>query len=315
METKANHLIVGTIVIALIAAIFGFVHWMGRQTLSDDDVVRYRILFQGSVAGLRPAGDVLFNGIKIGKIDTVAIYEPDPRQSEVMVSLRPDVPVRSDSLASIVQVGITGLSAVQISAGNPNQPLATVNPEIGIADIKTNPALSGSVMDAMPELLANVNAFFVRLNQLVASNEDTLNKSLVSLASFTSVLDSNKDELDKTLKNVNAITESFRSAAAHLESTIARIDGDMSDGDDSIVIQAKKTMIALRSIAEKIDQTIDGNADKLTQTATRSLQELEQLARDGRRVLRGMDRILEKVDRDPQSLLFGSTTVKPYQPQ
>ncbi len=170
-------------------------------------------------------------------------------------------------------------------------------------------------MDAMPELLANVNAFFVRLNQLVAGNEDKLQGALESLASFTSVLESNKDELDQTLKNVNAITESFRSAAARLESTIARIDTDMSEGDDSIVIQAKKTMVALRNIAEKLDETIDGNAEKLTQTATRSFQEIELLAKDGRRVLRGMDRIIEKVDREPQSLLFGTTTVKPYQPQ
>ena len=74
-------------------------------------------------------------------------------------------------------------------------------------------------------------------------------------------------------------------------------------------------MVALRGIAEKLNQTIDGNAEKLTQTATHSFQELAQLAKDGRRVVRGLDRLLEKVDRDPQSLLFGSTTVKPYQPQ
>lgn len=314
METKANHIVVGSIVIAMIAAVFGFVHWMGRQDLSTD-VTRYRILFQGSVAGLRPAGDVLFNGIKIGKIDSVAIYTPDPRQSEVMVSIRTDVPVRQDSLASIVQVGITGLSAVQVSAGTPNQPLATVNQKGDFAEIKTNAALSGSVMDAMPELLANVNAFFVRLNQLVAGNEDTLQRSLASLASFAAVLEENKDEFDKTLNNVNAITKIFRSAAARLEGTIVRIDSDLSDGDDSIVSQARKTMIALRGIAEKLNQTIDGNAEKLTLTATRSLQEFEQLAKEGRRALRGLDRIIEKVDREPQSLLFGSTTVKPYQPQ
>ena len=314
METRANHFIVGAFVLGLIAAAFGFVHWMGRQDLTAD-VTRYRILFHGSVAGLRPAGDVLFNGIKVGKIDTVAIYAPDPRQSEVMVSVQKGVPVREDSLASIAQVGITGLSAVQISAGTPNQPLATIKQKNGFADIKTNAALSGSVMDAMPELLANVNAFFVRLNQLVASNEDTLQKSLASLASFTAVLDSNKDELDKTLNNVNAITESFRTAAARLQSTIERIDGDLSEDDESIVVQAKKTMVALRGIAEKLNKTIDGNAEKLTQTATHSFQELAQLAKDGRRVVRGLDRLLEKVDRDPQSLLFGSTTVKPYQPQ
>lgn len=314
METKANHLIVGLVVVGLIGAVLGFVQWIGRQDLPAD-AARYRILFSGSVAGLRPAGDVLFNGIKVGKIESVSIHAADPRQSVVMVQLRREVPVRVDSQASITQVGITGLSAVQISAGTPNQPLATVNPKSGHGDIMTNPALSGTVLDAMPELISNVNQLVIHLKDIVASNEDTLKKSISSLAAFTSVLEGNKEELDKTLKNVNAITTSFRSAAASIEATIARIGGDLTDGDQSIVVQAKETMAALRGIADKLNRTLDENAGKLTLTATRSMQELEMLAKDGRRVMRGLDRVLEKVDRDPQSLLFGSTTVKPYKPQ
>lgn len=204
---------------------------------------------------------------------------------------------------------------MQISPRHPNQPAATVNPQSGIADIKTNAALFEWLMDAKPELPANANAFFVRLNQLVASNDDTLQRSLSSLASFPAVLEPDKDELDKTIKNVNAITESFRSAAAPLDSTIVRIDGDLPDGDDSNVAHVRTTVVALRAIAEELIQMIDGNVARPMQAAKRSLKELEQLAKHRRRALRGIDRIIVKVDRAPQSLLFGSTTAKPCQPQ
>ena len=314
METKANHLLIGAFVIGLIASVFGFIHWMVNNDV-DANAPAYRILFRGSVAGLTPAANVLFNGIKVGKVKSIGIYGPDTRKSEVVVRLRPGTPVRVDSVASIVQVGITGLTAVQLSAGDPGQPFIALDPAGGMAEIQANAALAGSVMDAMPELIANINALFVRLNEIVASNEETLGKSLASLNAFTNVLESNKDNLDTTLKNINEITESFRSVSKHLEATVARIDGELMNGDELIVIQAKLAMVSLRGLADKLNTTIGGNADQLTAGASRGLRELELLAKDGQRVVRNLDRILEKVDRDPQSLLFGSTTVKEYKPQ
>ena len=314
METKANHLLVGAFVVGLIVSVFGFIHWMVNNDV-DSDAPAYRILFRGSVAGLTPAANVLFNGIKVGKVERIGIHGPDTRKSEVVVRLREGTPVRIDSVASIVQVGITGLTAVQLSAGDPSQPLIAPRPDGGISEIKANAALAGSVMDAMPELIGNVNALFVRLNEIVASNEVTLGKSLASLNAFTNVLEANKGNLDATLRNISEITESFRSTSKHLESTVARIDGDLVNGDDSIVTQARLAMVSLREVADKLNSTIGSNTDQLTASANRGLRELELLAKDGQRVVRNLDRILEKVDRDPQSLLFGSTTVKEYKPQ
>ena len=121
METRANHFIVGVLAIALIAGVLAFVRWSADRGLGGGEAT-HRVLFTGSVAGLSPGANVLFNGIKVGSVDSIAIHAPDTRKVEVRLRLKAGIPVRQDSLASITQVGITGLSAIQISAGEPSSP-------------------------------------------------------------------------------------------------------------------------------------------------------------------------------------------------
>ena len=66
METKANFVAIGLFTLILTAVGFGFIYWIARF----DDVKPMRevvVRFEGSVAGLIKGGQVLFNGIKVGK--------------------------------------------------------------------------------------------------------------------------------------------------------------------------------------------------------------------------------------------------------
>jgi ABC-type transporter Mla subunit MlaD len=170
-------------------------------------------------------------------------------------------------------------------------------------------------MDAMPELISNVNALFVKLNMIVETNEKVLASSMDGLRSFTAVLDKNKDEIDTTFKNVRSITDSFRSSADKLDAIIGKVDGDLLTGDKSIIAQAKGAMTALRSVAQGLDRTLGGNADQIAVATKRSLQEIEQFAKEGRRAVRSFDRILASVERNPQSLIFGDKSIPTYKPK
>ncbi|MFV0299127.1 MAG: MlaD family protein [Hyphomicrobiaceae bacterium] len=313
METRANTLIVGIFALALLGGALLFARWTVDQGMGGGGTT-HRVLFTGSVAGLSPGANVLFNGIKVGAVETISIYPKDTRKVEVALHLKPGVPVRSSSQASITQVGITGLSAIQISAGEPNTPLLPEANGGAPIDIAAKPQLPGSIMDAMPEILNNVNSLFVRLNQLVDSNEKVLSKSMESMRDFTDVLAKNKDAIGGTLANMHEITESFRTSAARLDAMMAKIDKSMLSGDSSVVIQATKAMKALRETAEKLDKAVGGNAEQLATVARRSLQEFELLARDGRRTAQSIDRLVVRFERDPKSIIWGDTTVREYKP-
>ncbi|MEZ5856846.1 MAG: MlaD family protein [Hyphomicrobiaceae bacterium] len=313
METRAHHLIVGLFAIGLIAAGLAFVRWSVDRGLGGAGEA-YDVLFAGSVAGLAPGSNVLFNGIKVGTVENIKIHAADSRKVAVSLRLQKGVPVRIDSLASLTQVGITGLSAVQISAGDPGSQLLRASAGGGVPVIAAKPMMTGSLMDAMPEILANVNTLFVRLNDLVTNNEKILRQSMEGMKSFTDVLAANKDEIGATLRNMRTISDSFQQSAKHLNAMIGKVDGDLLNGDKSIVNQAQKAMVSLRGAAEKLDRTIGGNADQLAVVARRSLQEIELLAKDGRRAAQSLDRLVVRFERDPKSLIWGDTSVREYKP-
>ena len=61
METRAPYALIGSLVLAAVAAIFGFVYWLnnagglGKRTI-------YEVRFENTVSGLLKGAGVLFNG-------------------------------------------------------------------------------------------------------------------------------------------------------------------------------------------------------------------------------------------------------------
>ena len=72
METRANYVLVGSTVLAAIAAIIIFVFWLGRSELNNKEE-RYFTYFTGSVAGLINGGPVRYRGVPIGKVSNIEI--------------------------------------------------------------------------------------------------------------------------------------------------------------------------------------------------------------------------------------------------
>jgi phospholipid/cholesterol/gamma-HCH transport system substrate-binding protein len=67
METRANYVLIGLFTLAVIAGAFGFVYWFNTIGGAGERAT-YRIVFDGSVSGLRTGASVLFNGIRVGEV-------------------------------------------------------------------------------------------------------------------------------------------------------------------------------------------------------------------------------------------------------
>ncbi len=122
MERDANYGLIGGLTLALLAAAFGFILWLGQSQFARD-FDEYRIIFDGPVRGLSEGGEVQFNGIPVGEITRISLDPRNPNRVLAGVRLREDTPVRVDSTAATESQGITGGSYIQISAGTPSKPL------------------------------------------------------------------------------------------------------------------------------------------------------------------------------------------------
>ena len=95
MEDRAKFILVGLFTFAVIAGAFGFVYWLHNSAGRIETSV-YRVIFEGSVSGLRVGGPVLFNGIRVGQVTDMGLTD-DPPQVAATIAVNKDTPVRADT--------------------------------------------------------------------------------------------------------------------------------------------------------------------------------------------------------------------------
>lgn len=312
METKANHLVIGAFVLAILVAGFGFVYWM--QGFGSGGERRYYIVFEGGVSGISSASNVLFNGIRVGKVQGLQLDPEDARLVRVLISISGNTPVRTNSRARIESQGLTGGSAIQVSPGTPDTPLLVAKNEDEIPIIKADRASSQSLFDAAPEVMGNANALLVRMNDILADNQDSIRNTITNVESFTTMLDQRKDDIDAVIRDAKALSEQIKRVADKIEKSVDNFSKYMTDDGQSFLAQAQEAAASFKQLAEKLDKSIGDSADGMTRFAKDGLKEFELFMRDGRRAARSLDRVLEQLERNPQSFLFGGNTVPEYTP-
>jgi phospholipid/cholesterol/gamma-HCH transport system substrate-binding protein len=276
METKANYLMIGGFVLGVLALAFIFVFWMTNLAGGGK---RYFIVFDSSVAGLTTGSSVGFNGIKVGEVQSMQLDPADARKVQVLISVHADTPVRENSHASMQSLGLTGGTGIQVSAGTPDSPFLVATAETPIPVIAADRGGGQGLFDAAPAVMNNANALLLRLNDLVAENQESIHKTLTNVESVTTMLDQRKDDISKTITDVQTGAQSFKDLSGKLE---------VSLGD---------------------------NLDSLTRTAKDSLQEFGNFMREGRRAAATLNSVLEKFEANPKSFLLGGSQVPEYNPR
>ncbi|MGV1013451.1 MAG: MlaD family protein [Methyloceanibacter sp.] len=276
METKANYLMIGGFVLGVLALGFLFVFWMSNLSGGGK---RFYVVFEGSVAGLTSGSSVGFNGIKVGEVQSFALDPNDARKVRVLIDVRDDTPIRTDSRASIQSLGLTGGSGIQITAGTPDEPFLVATAVDPIPTIKADPGSGQGLFDAAPAALNNANVLITRLNDLVAANQASLTNTVTNVEQFTGMLN------DKS--------------------------GDISEAITSVSEGAK----TFNSLSSKLEVSLGDNVDQLTRTAQDGMQEFAAFMREGRRAAATLNRILEKFEANPRGFLLGGSQVPEYTPR
>lgn len=81
----------------------------------------YEIALQTPEPGIGANSPVYFNGIEVGHVDRLLIDPEDSRIVIVRLLVSADVPIREDTIATLVTVGVS--AGINLSAGSPETPL------------------------------------------------------------------------------------------------------------------------------------------------------------------------------------------------
>lgn len=192
METRAPYVIVGSLVLAAILAVFGFVYWLNNAG-GIGKRESYHLVFNGPVPGLLVGAAVLFNGIRVGEVTSLELVPDRPRDVHVTVAVAEHTPVRADTKVSLDFQGLTGVPVVSLEGGES----ATAPPVQGalIAEKGAGQSMTQAARDALR-----------KVDSVLSDNSVPLHEAITNLSTFTDGLARNTPRLDGIINGLERMT-------------------------------------------------------------------------------------------------------------
>jgi len=288
METRANFVLIGAFTLAVVAAAFGFVYWF-QATGGPGERATYRVVFEGSVSGLRTGGAVLFNGIRVGEVTRLTLNPKKPEQVVATIGIDKSVAVRPDTAVGLEFQGLTGIASLSLRGGSPDKP--------ALVGSKDNPPVLTAPPGATQDITEAARDALRRLDDFVAANQKAFHSAAVNIDKFTGMLTDNSRKLDSTLGNL----EKFSGALARNSERLDKITEGMqnltggADGKSGEINEAAKSIRRLADHLDKRTAEISDGINRFTRSSTKQMEAVGASARH----------MLQTIERNPSRLIFG----------
>lgn len=172
----------------------------------------------------------------------------------------------------------------------------------------------GSVADFIAPVTEKLGAFSLQLTDTIRTvDHRTIIAVVEDIDRFTGALGSG--DVSKAVKDVTSSAEKLNRAADTVEGVLigAQTFLNQAAGQDgrSAFDDVRESARSLRVLAETLDKRTAEITAEITRFASVGVRNLQNLTSTGRRALTGVGQTLRDVERDPQSLIFGSKPTLP----
>lgn len=288
METKAHFVMIGLATVVGALFIMLFATWLagGEYRRGFDE---YDVVFDDAVRGLAEGGEVRFNGIKVGEVQTLRIDPDNTNRVIARIRISSDIPVKVDSRAQLEPIGLTGVTLIQLSSGSPNSrllragtfggPTPRIRGEGSQIDILVERSediaiRASEAMAAVRDLLTDEN--IERVTQIIEDLEKVSNE----LASEDSVINQSGETaraLSETARSITALVNQTQSDLAELDTVIDNVNNAASVASGQTLPEIAQAAEQLSEAAESISRVannLEENPSVLTPRAPRPVVEL-----------------------------------------
>ncbi len=343
METRANYVTVGLFTLIVLASAFAFIYWVARLD-ERTGLVPLNVRIAGSVTGLGEGSEVLFNGIKVGKVDRVAFDPQDPRIVYAITSVKSETPVRADTTASVGSQGLTGISYISLQGGTPSAPLLLTGE--GTPTIDAAPSAVGDILETVRTIAGRADRMMTSLDDFMKEVRGPATASVKNVENFSGALARNSDKvedflnsagetakalnglsarLDGTLtrvddilaavdpvkvrnsvENVEAFTRQLKDSTARIDGVLAKLDGFLGSTDGKgLSEELKATLADFRETSQVLRARVNEISVGLTRFSTQGLDDVRTLVQETRRSINRIEETVSDFEDNPQRIITG----------
>lgn len=287
MASKAQRIKVG-IFVAITGALLGVVLVVFGGIRLWETKAHYTIEFDDSVMGLEKGAQVYLNGIRVGRVDSIAVSPTNLDKVVVEIAVASDTPVHTDTKALLQFAGITGLKVIDLRHGTHTAPLLP----------------DGGRIEQGETLLDKVQR---QATQIADQSEQLMKRASTIVDNLVALTD------PKRYEALDDIVAGAKTTATNL----ARASGEMREMVAENRVVLKDTLGSIRGAAASTKNIIDTQVSGLVSSASALLSDLGNIVHGSEGQLRSTvfdlrqaSRNFKELSRDlrarPSRLLFSN---------
>lgn len=317
METRANHVWVGVVTLALLAAAAFFFVWLAG--LGDRNNKEYDIFFKQSVGGVAKGSAVAYSGVPVGQVTDISIWEKDPEFVKVRIEVDGETPVLVGTEAS-VSASFTGVSTISLAGGRTGQPpisceTTSCPDDENVPVIPAKPGALGEILASAPLLLERLATLTDRLSRVLDDeNQESIAGILRNTNTISGEMANAAPEVQTTMKELQATLAQSTKTLAAFESTLGTTDELLNKEGASLAAQMRTTLGSARKAADALEATL-ADVQPVTQQLSRdTLPAANATLRDLRRTSENLRSLTERLEVEGAGALVGGAPLPEYKP-
>lgn len=318
MEAKREEALVGLFVVIITALLVVTIFLLTGKMNGND--VPYRAYFKNA-GGVGPGAEVRYaGGPPVGRVTKVRPDPQDPTRMEIEFAIKPDIPVKTDSIAEITSTSPLGDNFLGVEPGSRNAPRAPRDSTLKSVDYTSLDDIKAMIAQMGPRanvLLDNLNDRVVALKVTMDRVNELLNDRNranieASLANLRGILEENRPAIHSTVNNINAasakigpLMDDFKKTSAQANDTLAHVDAMIGEDRPDIrasVVSLRKALASAESLTDQLDRTVSANAENL-----------DEIIDNLRNVTANLNEFTETIKTRPYTLIRASG-LKPHVP-
>lgn len=320
METKSHYVLVGSVTLILLAILAGFTIWLSR--FGDGTKAEYDIFFQQSVSGIAKGSAVTFAGVPVGQIKDIKLWRPDPDFVRVRIAIDADTAILQGTTATISGVGFTGVSEIQLDGaikGAPPIRCPEVNPKsecpAGRPVIPTKPGALGEILNSAPLLVERLSTLTERLNTVLSDkNQQSIQQILDNVESLSGSLAGQAPDLRAAIQESRSTLAKAGAAADQLTALSTSANALLDSEGKPMLAELRKTLRSANGSLTALETTLNSANPAMETLNTQTLPEINQLARDLRRLSSSLQSVTDRLDQQGVGGLVSAPKLPDYEP-
>lgn len=321
METRANHVLIGAFVLAVIAAALLFALWAGKYG-GDSGFRDYVIVFDEAVTGLSDGSTVQYNGIKVGEVRDLKLDPRDPGKVIASVRLEAGTPVKTDTVAKLALTGVTGTAVIQLSGGSPQAPLLAPGPDGEPPLIIAEASALQKLLASSEDIITTAGEVLVRIRRVLSEeNMAKVGRIIDDIERVTGALGEQHQELGALVSEAREAATALKTALASAEETFDNLDDTVDAVDRNLIARLPelserldRSLAALESLSTTADAVLAENREALSSFSRQGLAQVGPAMIELRTLLRELAQLADKLESDPARFLLGRDQPKEFDP-